>query len=359
MRGASLARIRENTHRPAGETGTTATRGVVSGGFGCRLPRVHLGGSQAWPIRGRYGRLGDDVCGRLGRPERRTNIEFSGGMDAPAVAWSTTLSFRRTPVDVGRVTERLPWRRRSMPEPLLTRYMQPLLAGRRAECFELIADAYRAGECAEDLIRDVVWPSMAQIDRLYRDDRINTAVEHMALRINRTVADQLQAGLPRSPRRGKRIILTCAAGTLEELGAQMVADLFQSDGWEVYFPGGGVPHDETLGMVGQIRPEVLVVFGTQPEGVPDTRRLVELIREIGVCPTMNIVVSGGIYDRADGLWQEVGADAYAESARGLLQLVNELGPREPHAPRLGIVKKRRRRRKSKEASVSQQAAGAC
>ena len=32
-----------------------------------------------------------------------------------------------------------------MPEPFLIRYMQPLLAGRRAECFDLVADAISNG----------------------------------------------------------------------------------------------------------------------------------------------------------------------------------------------------------------------
>lgn len=232
-----------------------------------------------------------------------------------------------------------------MAEPFLIRYLQPLLAGRRAECFNLVADAIQSGAQAEDLICDVIWPAMAQIERLYGDDRINTAVEHMASQINRTVADQLQAGLDRNPPNGRRVLVACADGAHEELGAQMVGDLFQADGWEVYLVGGGVPDDEILGMVGQLRPQALLIFGAEPEAVPNTRALVERIREIGVCPTMNIVVTGGIFNRADGLWQEIGADAYCESLRGVLAMTNELDPRTPHPPRLGIVKKRRRRRR--------------
>ncbi|MBU0640150.1 MAG: cobalamin-dependent protein [Planctomycetes bacterium] len=232
-----------------------------------------------------------------------------------------------------------------MPEPLLIRYMQPLLAGRRAECFGIAHDAIRNGHAAADFMCDVVWPAMGQVDRLYRDDRISTAIENMACRINRTVADQLQAHLPSSVPKGKRVLVACADDVREEVGSQMVADLFQADGWELYFLGGGVPNDEILSLVGELRPHLLLIFGTKPQDVPEVRKLVELIREIGVCPTMNIVVSGGIFNRADGLWQEVGADVFAESARELIQIANELKPREPQPPRLGIVKKRRRRRR--------------
>lgn len=232
-----------------------------------------------------------------------------------------------------------------MAEPFLLRFMQPLLAGRRAECFDLVQTALAAGTPAESLICDVVWPAMGQIDRLYRDDRINTAVEHMATRITRTIADQLQAALPKKPPNAKRVLITSADTENEELGAQMVADLFQADGWEVFFIGGGVPADEVLTMVGQLRPTLMLIFGTEPDFVPEVRRLVELIREVGTCPSMNIIVSGGIFNRADGLWQEVGADVCCATAREALQVASELGPRAACPPRLGLVKRRRRRRK--------------
>jgi methanogenic corrinoid protein MtbC1 len=233
-----------------------------------------------------------------------------------------------------------------MPEPLLTRYLQPLLAGRRAECFELITDALRNGESAEQCLCDVVGPAMAQVERLYRDDRINTITEHMASRINRTVADQLQALLPKSAPNGKRVLVGCADAAHEELGAQMVGDLLQANGWEVFLVGGGVPDDEILAMVGHLRPQLLLMFGAHPEAVPATRALIERIREVGTCPAMNIVVIGGIFNRAEGLWREIGADACCGDMQSVIRTANELGPRQPNAPRFGLVKKRRRRRKA-------------
>ena len=232
-----------------------------------------------------------------------------------------------------------------MSEPLLTRYMQPLLAGRRAECFDLIADAISTGHHAEELAFDVVWPAVAQVGRLFQDNRIDAAIDNMACRISRTVTDQLQAYLPKQTPTGKRIIITCADDQREEISGQMLADLCQSDGWDVYFIGAGVPADELLKLVGQLRPHVLMIYGTRPAEVPGVRHFVELLREIGVCPTMNIVASGGVFSRVDGLWQEVGADLFVELPRDLVKTINRLEPRKPGPRRFGIVKKRRRRRR--------------
>ncbi len=233
-----------------------------------------------------------------------------------------------------------------MPEPLLTRFMQPLLAGRRVECFDLVADALQQGTSAQNLLCDVVWPAENQVQRLYDDDRISTAVEHVATRINRAVADQLQPHLARPQRRGTRVIVVSADNKGEEIGAQICADLFQSDGWDVFFLGGGVPHDEIHAMIGQHRPELLVIFGADTEAVASTRAMIERIREIGACPTMNVLVTGGIFNRADGLWQEIGADSFADAPSEAVRKGNVLGPRDPTSAVRGIVKKRRRKRKS-------------
>lgn len=233
-----------------------------------------------------------------------------------------------------------------MSEPLLTRYLQPLLAGRRAECFSIVHGAIDSGLSAERLLRELVWPAMTQVERMFRADRISIAVESMAARINRTVADQLQVHLPRVSRRGERIVITCAQYEHEELGAQIVADLFQAQGWDVYLMGAGIPHDEIVSLLGQIRPAAFVIFGARPQDAPDVRALIDRIREIGVCPTMNTVLSGGVFNRAEGLWQEVGADAFAPTAGELIDTVSGLAPRQAGAARRGIIKKRHRRRKS-------------
>lgn len=195
------------------------------------------------------------------------------------------------------------------------------------------------------LYHELLWPAMERIEKLYRADRINTATEHMATRINRSIADQLQPSLARSEPNGKRIIIACADGEPEELGAQMCADLFESRGWEVYFLGGGVPNDEILNLVGQLRPDILVIFGTQPSGVPAVRRLVDLIHEIGVNPTMNIMVSGGVFNRADGLWKEVNADLMAKTAHQAITIAEASKPKAATTTAPATTKKRRRRRR--------------
>lgn len=224
-------------------------------------------------------------------------------------------------------------------------YLSPLLAGNRTACRSFVLEQLDRSSDSTSIYHDLLWPAMERVEILYRGDKINVASEHMATRINRAIADQTQLRLPKTAPNGKKIVIACADGEAEELGAQMCSDLFESRGWEVYFLGGGVPNDEILSVVGQCRPTLLLIFGTQPQGVPGVRHLIDLIREIGVNPTMNIMVSGGVFNRADGLWKEVHADLTAESAYDAIPVAEAAEPRKAETPRPGAPKKRRRRRR--------------
>lgn len=227
---------------------------------------------------------------------------------------------------------------------VVDQYLNRLLAGDRAGCRAFVQEQIAACDDPEKLYYDLLWPVMEQVEKLYRSDRINLASEHLATRINRAIADQVQLALPVREANGKRIVISCADGEPEELGAQMCADLFESRGWEVYFVGGGVPNDEILSMLGRVRPDLLLIFGSQPSGVPGVRKLIDMIREIGVNPTMNVMVSGGVFNRADGLWKEVNADLTAKTAHQVIPLAESAPPRTPTIRRPGAPKKRRRRR---------------
>jgi methanogenic corrinoid protein MtbC1 len=223
--------------------------------------------------------------------------------------------------------------------------MEPLLLGRRRHCRDIVTNALNSGEHPRALYDNLVWPAMQRVAQLYRDDRIDLAAEHMATRINRTVADHLQSRLERRPLLGRRLLITCANEEPEEFSAQMCADLFEAEGWEVYLVGGGVPRDEVASLVGRLQPHVLLIFGSKPADAPGVRELIDYVRELKAAPGMNIMVSGGVFNRASGLWREVKADLFAETAAEALRLAGEAGPRTNEDPTPGAPKKRRRRRR--------------
>ena len=202
-------------------------------------------------------------------------------------------------------------------------YVEPLLSGDRANCRAVIDAALESGATPYDLLTRLVWPVMEQLQALYREDRIAVSSLNLATRPNRSITDQRCAKLPRAAANGKKVLIFCGDDEPEELGGQICADLFESDGWTVRFAGGGVPEDEVLQLIGDARPDLLCLFGTLPSGVPAVRRLIDYLREVNSCPDMQVMCCGGIYKRAEGLAEEIGADLYAPDAHEAVRVANE------------------------------------
>jgi methanogenic corrinoid protein MtbC1 len=202
-------------------------------------------------------------------------------------------------------------------------YRESLLAGDRTLCRKIIDLALSSGITPYDLLNDLVWPTMETLQQLYRDDRVTLGSMNMATRLNRAVTDQLTGRLERKAENGKKVLIFCGNDEPEELGGQICADLFESDGWSVRFAGGGVPDDEVLKFIGEFRPELLVMFGTLPAGVPAVRKLIDYLRDVNSCPDMQVMCCGGIYKRAEGLAEEIGADLYAADAKDAVAIAND------------------------------------
>jgi methanogenic corrinoid protein MtbC1 len=193
-------------------------------------------------------------------------------------------------------------------------YFEPLIAGDRNACRLVVDQALNVGITPYDLLTQLVWPTMELLQSLYRDDRITISQLNMATRLNRTLTDQICARLSRGEAKNKKVLIFCGDDEPEELGGQICADLFDADGWTVRFAGGGVPEDEVLNLIGEFRPDLVVMFGTLPSGVPAVRKLIDYLREVNSCPEMQVMCCGGIYKRAEGLSEEIGADLYAPDA---------------------------------------------
>lgn len=227
-------------------------------------------------------------------------------------------------------------------EDIHTRYLARLLDGDRSRCRAVIEEALQSGIPANSVYADIIWPIMLEIERLQRADKITCVQEHLATRVNRCIVNQLQNKLPRRPSKGKKVAVCCAQSELQELGAQIMADIFESDGWDVRFLGGGITNDDILAFINEYAPDVLMVYGTVPRQAPDIRRLIDIVREINAWPDMRIMLSGGVFNRAEGLWEEIGADLFAETAMKAVQ-VAWTGKTDPEHRQQSDGRRRKRR----------------
>jgi methanogenic corrinoid protein MtbC1 len=239
-------------------------------------------------------------------------------------------------------------------QSLLAAYLEPLLAGERAACRQIIDRALSDGCTAAQLLTDLIWPAMERIQTLYREDQITQSSLNLATRLNRTLTDQLAARLDHKSSNGRSTLVFCGHAEPEELGGQIAADLFEADGWSVRFAGGGVPEDEVLKLIGDLRPDLIILFATLPSAMPAVRRLIDYLRQVNSCPQMQILCCGGIYKRAEGLAEEIGADLYAPDAASALVVATENPTRRATVDQQTVGRTRRiRKAAARKAGVTE------
>lgn len=226
-------------------------------------------------------------------------------------------------------------------ENLLERFITPLFAGDRSDARAIVAEAFESGATAEEILMQLIWPTMEKISAMYRADRINTGVHHMASRLLRMLADQLALRLSRQERNGRSMLVVCSPGEPEELGAQITTDIAEARGWSVHFAGGGVPNDEIVGWLGQLQPQVLMVYGTIPSALPMVRQLIDLLHDVGICPKIQIICSGGVFNRAEGLAEEIGSDLFAPDPINSLEILEAYPNKRATSEQQTVGRKRR------------------
>jgi len=179
------------------------------------------------------------------------------------------------------------------------------------------------------------------IEKLYRSDQLTKVSHHLSSRLLRVLVDQNAALLARQASRNKSVFSLCGPRDSDELGAQMAVDLLEQAGFDVSFAGGNIPNDEILQIVHENKPDVLLMFASGANDLPEIRSLIDTLHEIGACPNLQIVVGGGVFNRAEGLAEEIGADLWAGNPLELVESMIGQASRRADLEQRTVGRKRR------------------
>lgn len=221
------------------------------------------------------------------------------------------------------------------------RVFELLTRGDRAGTRHALADLERGGLSPREVLAQVLWPVHELLDRAHRRDKTTELSYRLATRVLRMVAAETGARVERRRALGRSVLLISGKCETEELGAQVTADLLEHEGYTVVFAGGGVPRDEMIAYAFELRPDVLCLFCSSPEDLPAIRQTIDHIRERRAIPDTQIVVGGGVFNRASGLGEEIGADLWASDPLDLALCLSDEPERRATADQRTVGKQRK------------------
>jgi methanogenic corrinoid protein MtbC1 len=234
---------------------------------------------------------------------------------------------------------------------ILERFYTCLISGDRPGARAIMDEVFDADSQGQAVASNLIWPTLDALQTMRRNDQITRLAYNYATRLMRSITDQLQLRYDRRESRGVSCLVVCGAEESEELAGQLASDLLEADGYEVHFTGGGISNDEIVAQLGELKCDKLIVFGAIPATVPETRVLIDYLHDIGSCPNLQIIVGGGVFNRADGLAEEIGADLWANDPIELVQKMSAAPDRRMDADQRTVGRRRAQQKRVKKAAA--------
>jgi MerR family transcriptional regulator, light-induced transcriptional regulator len=205
-------------------------------------------------------------------------------------------------------------------------YLQATLAGDRTAALNIALEALKAGASVLDVYQDMLQPAQYEVGRLWESNSITVAREHEATAVTQYVISRLHEHFPaRAESRGNAVV-TGVRHERHQLGAAMVADVLEADGWNVRFLGTQVPHGDIVAVVDEHDAQVIgisVALLSHLEAVAD---LIDALRA-GPRPDVRIIVGGAAFRFDHEAWRDLGADGFGRDLRETRDIVRQLTTR--------------------------------
>jgi methanogenic corrinoid protein MtbC1 len=155
-------------------------------------------------------------------------------------------------------------------------------------------------------------------------NKLSVAQEHYCTAATQMIMSQLYAHIFTSEKNERTMVATCVEGDYHEIGARMVADFFEMEGWNTFYLGANVPAPSILQTLAERQADLIVISATMTYHIRAVRKLIKAIRSSESTANVKIMVGGYPFNIASELWREVGADAYSASALESVKIAERL-----------------------------------
>lgn len=193
-------------------------------------------------------------------------------------------------------------------------YLDAIRLGDRRRAFQVADEALDDGMDLSALYVEVFQPSLREIGRLWQDNVITVADEHLATAITQTaLLRSYQRVFEWHGATGRSLIAACVDVERHELGLRMICDLLDVEGWHTTYLGAAVPVNSLVEMVRSRRPDVVALSVSIDPHLTRLRDTISTLREQIEDPPL-IVVGGRPFLADPDLAARIGADFTAVDA---------------------------------------------
>ena len=138
-------------------------------------------------------------------------------------------------------------------------FLAAILSGQRQASLKVIEDALSRGHGHVELYVDVFSEALRRVGVLWEMNKISVAQEHIATSITQYAVASIYPRLVTTAAHRGNMVVTGVSGELHQIGANLVADAMEANGWAVRFLGTNLPHSSILATIDEVSANVLCI----------------------------------------------------------------------------------------------------
>ncbi len=202
-------------------------------------------------------------------------------------------------------------------------YLEAMKLGSGRAADKVLQNALDTKITVNDIYLDLFQPTGYEIGNLWQRNEFTVAQEHLATAIIERQMGEMHPYFRPLQEKSKTLVIGCVDKEQHRVGARMVADFFEQDGWTVYYLGATVPTEHFISMAKEVKADLI---GLASQLIYTLPAVSEFIRELdrkgmGGIPVM---VGGMAHAQQPQLAKSLGVRFSAVDAREAVRLANDL-----------------------------------
>ncbi len=144
-------------------------------------------------------------------------------------------------------------------EKLYRKYLLSLLSGDKFSCGRTVQSLINEGIELKDLYINLFQRSLYEVGELWEDNKITVATEHLATSVTSNIMTLTYPLIFNTEKTGKTAVVTAITNEYHQIGARMIADLMELQGWDTWFLGCNTPREDLEEMINEKKPDYLAL----------------------------------------------------------------------------------------------------
>jgi len=198
-------------------------------------------------------------------------------------------------------------------------FREALLAGNQGKATAVFRGALERSSALHESEVHVIQPAMYEIGRLWQENKVSVAQEHLASAIAQTLMARGYSLMDPANRFDRLASFACTAGNQHVIGLRMVADAFEYAGWNVQFLGANTPQAALIQHVRTQKPDLLGLSVSLPFQLRGARDSIAALRAECAPDCPRIAVGGLVFNQFPQLAEAIGAEMLGTDSVGSMQ----------------------------------------